>query len=67
MKNKNISYGKNVYDKEEIEAVVNTLKNNGTAMDRSVTKFENNINKKYNKKYGLMVNSGSSALMLAFD
>ena len=59
-----ISYGKNVYDKKEINAVLKTLKNS-TQMGKSVKIFENKIAKLFSKKYGLMVNSGSSALILA--
>ena len=58
-----ISYGKNVYGSDEIKAVVNQL-NTTTQMGKSVNNFEKNI-KIFFKKYGLMVNSGSSALMLA--
>ncbi len=66
MKNKipKISYGKNVYDNKEINAVIKTL-NNSTQMGRSVSTFENKISKLFSKKFGLMVNSGSSALTLA--
>ena len=60
-----ISYGKNVYGKEEINAVVQKLKKT-TQMGESVEKFEIKIAKLFKKKYGLMVNSGSSALLLAF-
>ena len=59
-----ISYGKNVYGKEEINSVVKQLRTT-TQMGKSVSKFENLIAKEFSKKYGLMVNSGSSALMLA--
>ena len=59
-----ISYGKNVYDKSEINAVLKTL-NHSTQMGISVKKFENKISSFFNKKYALMVNSGSSALILA--
>jgi CDP-6-deoxy-D-xylo-4-hexulose-3-dehydrase len=60
----NISYGKNVYNEEEINAVSKTLKKT-TQMGKSVDIFENKISKLFSKKYGLMVNSGSSALILA--
>ena len=60
----NISYGKNVYGNSEIKAVVSQLKKS-TQMGKSVQKFENEIKKKFSKKYALMVNSGSSAIMLA--
>ena len=59
-----ISYGKNVYGKEEINAVVRQLKKT-TQMGNSVNSFEKQVAKKFSKKYGLMVNSGSSALLLA--
>ncbi len=59
-----ISYGKNVYDKKEINAVLNTLKKS-TQMGVSVNNFEKKVAKLSSKKYGLMVNSGSSALILA--
>ena len=59
-----ISYGKNVYGNEEIKAVLNQLRKT-TQMGESVTNFENKITKLFSKKYGLMVNSGSSALTLA--
>ncbi|MDC3163047.1 aminotransferase class I/II-fold pyridoxal phosphate-dependent enzyme [Candidatus Pelagibacter sp.] len=59
-----ISYGKNVYGSDEIKAVVNQL-NTTTQMGKSVNNFEKKISKYFSKKYGLMVNSGSSALMLA--
>ena len=59
-----ISYGKNVYNNEEIKAVLNKLKKS-TQMGDSVQSFENKIAKLFSKKFGLMVNSGSSALMLA--
>jgi len=60
-----ISYGKNVYDKLEINAVLKTLKKS-TQMGQAVNSFESKIAPLFGKKYGLMVNSGSSALILAF-
>tara|TARA_B100000767_G_scaffold98317_1_gene94304 strand:+ start:603 stop:1808 length:1206 start_codon:yes stop_codon:yes gene_type:complete len=59
-----IPYGLNVYDQQEINAVLNTLKKS-TQMGKSVDTFEKKISKLFSKKYGLMVNSGSSALLLA--
>jgi len=59
-----ISYGKNVYDKEEIKSVTKQL-NKSTQMGGSVKRFEKKISSYFSKKYGLMVNSGSSAIMLA--
>lgn len=60
-----IPYGKNIYDSREITAVLKTLRKS-TQMGKSVSSFENKISKLFSKKYGLMVNSGSSALILAF-
>jgi len=59
-----ISYGKNLYDNKEIGAVLNTLKKS-TQMGSATNAFEKKVSKIFSKKYGLMVNSGSSALMLA--
>ena len=59
-----ISYGENVYGKEEINAVLNKLKKT-TQMGDAVARFEYKIAKLFSKRYGLMVNSGSSALLLA--
>jgi len=59
-----ISYGKNVYGKEEINAVLKQLKKT-TQMGSSVRNFEKKISKLFSKKYGVMVNSGSSAIILA--
>ena len=66
MKNKTtrIPYGLNVYNSQEINAVIKTLRNS-TQMGKAVNTFENKISKLFSKKYGLMVNSGSSALLLA--
>lgn len=61
-----ISYGKNVYGKEEILSVNKTLKK-GTQMGSNVKLFEQKIGKYFDKKYNLMVNSGSSALTLALS
>ena len=61
---KKIPYGKNVYGQEEINAVLKTLKKS-TQMGSSVDSFEKKISKLFSKKFGLMVNSGSSALTLA--
>ena len=68
MKNKylRVPYGLSVHGKEEILAVTKVLKNT-TQMGNNVYLFENKVAKLFNKKYGLMVNSGSSALMLAME
>ena len=61
-----VPYGLSVHGKDEIKSVVNVLKNS-TQMGINVLNFEKKVSKLFNKKYGLMVNSGSSALMLAME
>ena len=61
-----VPYGLSVHGKEEIKAVNNVL-NTTTQMGKNVYEFEKKISKLYAKKYGLMVNSGSSALLLALE
>ena len=58
-----VPYAKNVYDYQEINAVVKTLKKT-TQMSKNVSEFENKIAQKFGHRYGVMVNSGSSAIML---
>ena len=65
-KNLRVPYGLSVHGKEEIKAVTKVL-NSTTQMGKNVSTFEKKIAKLFNKKYGLMVNSGSSALMLAME
>lgn len=62
-----IFYGKAVYNHKEISAATKVLKNKSlTLIDGpSVKILEKNIAKTFGKKYGLMVNSGSSANLLA--
>ena len=61
-----VPYGLSVHGKEEIEAVVKVL-HNSTQMGSNVFKFEELVAKLFSKKFGLMVNSGSSAIMLAME
>lgn len=61
-----ITYGKNLYNELEISSVVKTLKKT-TQMGESVSNFEKKISKYFGKRYGLMVNSGTSALILAIQ
>ena len=64
---KKIYYGYAVYDQKEINAVTEVLtKKNLTLIDGpSVKLFEKKVAKLFGKKFGLMVNSGSSANLLA--
>ena len=63
---KKIYYGRAVYDHKEINAVVNVLKNNSLSLTdgKNVKQLEKIVSKMFGKKYGLMVNSGSSANLL---
>ena len=60
---KKVFYGKAVYNNEEIRAVNHVLKKTPlTLIDGpKVKELENKIAKVFGKKYGVMVNSGSSA------
>ena len=61
-----IYYANAVYDQKEIQAVNKVLKNHLTLMDGPlVKKFENKVANIFGKKYGVMVNSGSSANLIA--
>ena len=64
---KKIYYAKAVYDNKEINAVIKVLKNESLSLvdGQNVKKLEKTVSKIFGKKYGLMVNSGSSANLLA--
>ena len=64
-----IYYGKAVYDNKEINAVLNVLKNYGLSLidGPHVKKLEKTVARMFGKKYGLMVNSGSSANLLGLS
>ena len=64
-----IYYGQAIYDNKEISAVIRVLKRNALNLidGPSVKKLEKKIAKLFGKKYGLMVNSGSSANLLALS
>ena len=66
---KKIYYGKAVYDNKEINAAINVLRNHSlTLIDGPhVKQLEKTVAKIFGKKYGLMVNSGSSANLLALS
>ena len=66
---KKIYYGRAVYDKKEINAVINVLKNSSLSLidGKRVKEVEKKVSNIFGKKYGLMVNSGSSANLLALS
>lgn len=61
-----VPYAQSVHGKEEIAAVVGVLRGN-TALGPHAKKFERSIAKLFGKKYGVFVNSGSSANLLAIE
>jgi len=61
-----VSYAQTVYGKKEIDAVVKCLKES-TQMGNYSSKFEKKISSLFDKKYGLYVNSGSSALYIGME
>lgn len=65
-KNLRVPYGLSVHGQEEIDAVVKVLEGN-TALGEKTKEFEAKIATMFGKKYGVMVNSGSSANLLAFE
>lgn len=65
---KKIYYSRASYDQKEINAVNKVLKNPLSLMDGpNVKLFEKKVAKIFGKKFGLMVNSGSSANLLALQ
>ena len=61
-----VPYGMTVHGQEEIDAVVNVLKTS-TQMGKHVREMEERVSSLYDKKHGIMVNSGSSALYIATE
>jgi len=61
-----VPYGLSVHNHKEINAVIKVLKTS-TQMGKNVSKLEKKVASLFGKKYGLMVNSGSSAIMLAME
>ena len=66
---KKIYYGKAIYDHKEINAVINVLKNHSLSLidGKHVKILEKKVANLFGKKYGLMVNSGSSANLLGLS
>ena len=68
MKHPRVLYAKAVYGKEEIEAVKDVLSKSNTLVAGLETEtFEKRVAEIMGVKYGVMVNSGSSANMVALD
>ncbi len=61
-----VPYGMTVHGEAEIAAVNRVLKTS-TQMGKHVREFEAKVAQLFSKRYGIMVNSGSSALLLAAE
>ena len=62
-----VPYGLAVHDHEEENAVLEIIRNHKTIMGEKVQQFENEIAVLFGKKFGVMVNSGSSANLLTYE
>lgn len=65
-KHMHVPYAFSMHGEKEIDAVVSVLRGN-TANAGNTEKFEKSIARLFGKKFGVMVNSGSSANLLAFE
>lgn len=63
--NKRVLYAQAIYGDEEKKAVLKSLDNAWLASGPLVKEFETEVSKLFGKKYGVAVNSGSSANLLA--
>jgi len=64
---KRIPYAMAVHGQEEFDAVAEVLNTHKTIMGDKVKTFQERIAKLFGKKHGVMVNSGSSANLLAIE
>jgi CDP-6-deoxy-D-xylo-4-hexulose-3-dehydrase len=62
-----ITYAMAVHDHKETARVVKVFDEHRTIMGRETKEFEESVAKLFGKKYGIMVNSGSSANLLAVE
>jgi len=63
--NKKVLYAQAVYGDEEKQAVLKSFNNGWLASGPLVKEFEEKVAKLFGKKYGIAVNSGSSATLLS--
>jgi CDP-6-deoxy-D-xylo-4-hexulose-3-dehydrase len=61
-----VNYGQSVHSEEEIDAVVTVLRSS-TQMGERVRAMEARVSALFDKRHGIMVNSGSSANYLAIE
>ena len=65
--NLRVPYALAVFGEEERKAVRDVLKTSQIVAGKKAAEFEGKVAKLFGKKYGLLVNSGSSANLLALD
>ncbi len=65
--NLRVPYALSVYGDEEINAVSTVLKEHKSHLSENITEFEREVARLFGKKHGVMVNSGSSANLLALE
>ena len=62
-----VPYALSVHGREESQAVSRVIDEHRTALGIETRSFEKDVARLFGKKYGIMVNSGSSANLLAFE
>lgn len=62
-----IPYALAVHDDKETKRVVKVLEEHRTNLGKETIEFEKKVSKYFGKKYGIMVNSGSSANLIALE
>ena len=62
-----VPYALSFYDEDEIQAVTNVLKSGNTMAGKNVEELEKSVSKAFGHDHGVMCNSGSSALTLAYS
>jgi len=67
MKKLRIPYAQAVHDNKETKRVVKVLEEHRTNLGTETREFERKVSRFFGKKYGVMVNSGSSANLLASE
>lgn len=62
-----VPYGQAVHGKEETQSVLKVINEKRTIVGKETANFEKSVAKLFGKKHGIMVNSGSSANMIAVE
>lgn len=65
--NLRVTYAQAVHGKEEKQKILRVLDEHRTILGKETAEFEQRVARLFGKRYGVMVNSGSSANLLAFE